>query len=211
MKHPWETISLSDYENHMKEESVRQLQTLNEILRDQVSRYPVSAVTILGVAGGNGLEHVPGTVRRVYGVDVNSAYLAECINRFPNLAGIFQPVCLDLLEPDAVLPEDSDLLIADLLVEYIGCAVFQRHVRNSRPRYISCVIQQDPDGAFVSGSPYLHAFDPLEAIHHSIRAENLSGTLAQAGYQEVLRETVPLPNGKRFIRLDYQLRATFVC
>ncbi len=31
MKNPWEEIPLSDYENHMKLDSVMQLQAMNEI------------------------------------------------------------------------------------------------------------------------------------------------------------------------------------
>ena len=56
MKNPWEDISLTDYENHMKLDSVMQLQALNEMMRGQLETYPVSSVMILGVAGGNALS-----------------------------------------------------------------------------------------------------------------------------------------------------------
>ncbi len=69
---PWETIRLSDYENHMQLHTVRQLQTLNEMMREQLSAWPVQSVMILGIAGGNGLEHVSREkYRAVYGVDVD--------------------------------------------------------------------------------------------------------------------------------------------
>ena len=58
MTNPWEEISLSDYENHMKLDSVMQLQNLNQMMKDQFSAYPVSSVMVLGIAGGNGLEHI---------------------------------------------------------------------------------------------------------------------------------------------------------
>ena len=35
MKNPWEEISLDDYENHMSLDSVRQLQTLNALMKEQ--------------------------------------------------------------------------------------------------------------------------------------------------------------------------------
>ena len=35
MSNPWETISLNDYENHMKLKTVQQLQAMNVIMRDQ--------------------------------------------------------------------------------------------------------------------------------------------------------------------------------
>lgn len=58
MKNPWEEIKLSDYENHMKSDYVMQLQGLNEMMKGQLETYPVSTVMILGIAGGNGLEHI---------------------------------------------------------------------------------------------------------------------------------------------------------
>lgn len=76
MKNPWEEIALTDYENHMKLDSVMQLQTLNEMMKGQLAAYSVSSVMILGIAGGNGLEYVrKDKIERVYGVDINSPYL----------------------------------------------------------------------------------------------------------------------------------------
>ena len=58
MKNPWEEINLEDYENHMQLDSVRQLQTMNSIMRSQFEAYPVCSAMVLGVAGGNGLDAV---------------------------------------------------------------------------------------------------------------------------------------------------------
>ena len=57
MPNPWEEISLEDYENHMSLDSVNQLQTMNAIMKEQFSAYAADTAMILGVAGGNGLEH----------------------------------------------------------------------------------------------------------------------------------------------------------
>ncbi len=58
MENPWKEISLADYENHMKLDSVMQLQVMNEMMKGQFYTYPVSSIMILGIAGGNGLEHI---------------------------------------------------------------------------------------------------------------------------------------------------------
>lgn len=58
MKNPWKSVLLSTYEAHMALSNVQQLQTLNEITREQLHQYPVNSIAILGVAGGNGLEHI---------------------------------------------------------------------------------------------------------------------------------------------------------
>ena len=86
MKNPWEEISLTDYENHMRLDSVMQLQAMNEMMKGQFETYSVSSVMILGIAGGNGLEHIAkNKFERVYGVDVNSDYLQEVNRRYPDL------------------------------------------------------------------------------------------------------------------------------
>ena len=58
MSNPWEEISLDDYEKHMSLESVRQLQALDAIMNEQFAAYPVETAAVLGVAGGNGIEHI---------------------------------------------------------------------------------------------------------------------------------------------------------
>ena len=58
MNNPWEDIKLDDYENHMSLDSVKQLQTMDAIMKEQFGDYPVDTAMIFGIAGGNGLEHV---------------------------------------------------------------------------------------------------------------------------------------------------------
>ena len=56
--YPWEEIDLKVYENHMSLQSVHQLQALNELMKGQFHTYDVNTAMILGIAGGNGLEHI---------------------------------------------------------------------------------------------------------------------------------------------------------
>ena len=73
MSNPWQNINLEDYENHMKLDSVMQLQSMNEMMNEQFYTYPVKTIMILGIAGGNGLNHIrPGKIEKVYGVDTVS-------------------------------------------------------------------------------------------------------------------------------------------
>lgn len=86
MSNPWEKVSLEDYENHMKLSTVQQLQKLNEIMKSQIYKYKVSTVAILGVAGGNGLNHIDiSQIQTVYGVDINQNYLDACKEKYINL------------------------------------------------------------------------------------------------------------------------------
>lgn len=67
MLNPWEEILLDDYEKHMQLDTVMQLQAMNKMMKVQLGAYSVSSVMILGIAGGNGLEHIrKNKYRRVY-------------------------------------------------------------------------------------------------------------------------------------------------
>ncbi len=207
MRHPWEEISLENYENHMGLASVRQLQALNELMRGQLRACPASRVMILGVAGGNGLEHVrKGQFEKIYGVDVNAAYLEAAARRHPELEGVLECLRVDLSREPHRLPE-AELLIADLLVEYIGYEAFQETLRWVKPRYVSCVIQINVEEGWVSDSPYLHAFDGLEQVHRQMEPEALEEALLAAGYRRVKTLEHGLPNGKKLVRLDFERRA----
>jgi len=205
MKNPWEDIPLTDYENHMKLSSVMQLQAMNGMMKGQFEAYPVSSVMILGIAGGNGLEHIPiDRVKRVYGVDVNADYLRETVRRYPALDGILECLCLDLTEQADQLPT-ADLVIADLLIEYIGYACFQKVLRYVAPKYVSTIIQINTAERWVSDSPYLHVFDGLERVHHQMEEQALKSAMGEIGYRTIKTLEHPLPNGKKLVQIDFEM------
>ena len=203
MENPWKEISLSDYENHMRHESVQQLQAMNRAMKKQFDRYPVTTVMILGIAGGNGLDQLDAAkYQKVYGVDINPLYLLETRKRYPRLADVLECLYADLRSDAQRLPH-AELLIANLLIEYIGYAAFQNVVKAVGPKYVSCIIQCDEGEGFVSDSPYLHAFDRLDEIHCQLRKPELTEAMRTEGYRLADEEDYPLPNGKKLIRLDY--------
>ena len=204
MSNPWEEISLSDYENHMSLESVNQLQTMNSIMKKQFSDYPVKTAMVLGIAGGNGLEHVSSDkFEKVYGIDINEGYLKTVEERYKGLAGILECLSIDLITEPEKLPH-AELVIANLLIEYIGYEAFQKAVQKIDPEYVSCVIQINTDEAqWVSDSPYLHAFDRLDEVHCQMEENALITSMKDTGYRIILNESDPLPNGKALQRIDF--------
>ena len=204
MSNPWEEIALSDYENHMSLESVKQLQAMNSIMKKQFGDYPVRTATVLGIAGGNGLEHVsPDKFEKVYGVDINEEYLKAVKERYKDLAGILECLHIDLISECGKLPH-SELVIANLLIEYIGYEAFQKAVKRIDPKYVSCVIQINTgDAQWVSDSPYLHAFDRLDEVHCQMEENALITSMKDTGYRIILNESDPLPNGKVLQRIDF--------
>lgn len=204
MGNPWKEISLSDYENHMKLDSVKQLQSMNQTMKDQLNDYDVHSVMILGIAGGNGLEYIGNKYNKVFGVDINSSYLKAVKDRYPNLSDVLECLNIDLINDADSLPK-SELLIANLLIEYIGYDAFVKVVQNVIPQYISCVIQiNETTKQWVSDSPYIHAFDGLDSVHCQMEETKLTETLSKIGYRLIKTVADVLPNGKSLVRLDYE-------
>ena len=111
---------------------------------------------------------------------------------------------MDLAKDADQLPQ-ADLVIANLLVEYIGYDAFLQVILRVNPEWVSCAIQINTDEAeWVSDSPYLHVFDRLDEVHHQMEENVLTEVLKSIGYEEILREDTPLPNGKKLVRLDYR-------
>lgn len=101
------------------------------------------------------------------------------------------------------LPQ-ADLLIANLLIEYIGYECFQDVVKVTSPQYVSCIIQINEDSGFVSDSPYLHAFDGLESVHHQMAEQELKNSMDAIDYQLIQKLEYLLPNSKKLVQLDFR-------
>lgn len=203
MNNPWENINLSDYERHMALDSVQQLQAMNQMMKRQLNQYDIQSAMILGIAGGNGLEHVDTEkLNKIYGVDINLEYLKTTEKRYESLSGILECLYVDLLSEAEKLPQ-ANMLIANLLIEYIGYECFQKVVKVTNPQYVSCIIQINVDGSFVSDSPYLHVFDGLEHVHHQMDEVELQKCMNVIDYQLIQMLEYPLPNGKELVQLDF--------
>lgn len=204
MKNPWEEIPLTDYENHMKLESVMQLQAMNEMMKGQFDTYPISSVMIFGIAGGNGLEHIQkDRFEKVYGVDINSSYLQAVVQRYPELDGILECLRINLIDETDKLPK-ADMIIANLLIEYIGYECFQKAIRQVNPKYVSCIIQINMEDNWVSDSPYLHVFDGLEQVHHQMEEQALEKAMLEIDYLASRTLEHMLPNGKKLVQIDFE-------
>lgn len=133
MTNPWEDIDLDSYEKHMSLGNVFQLQALNKMMKEQFYSCPIKSIMILGIAGGNGLEHIDKhIIEKVYGVDINKKYLNMSVIRYPELQDIYEPIQSDLTQKTSNLPH-ADLLIANLFIEYIGYECFQNAVEQIYP------------------------------------------------------------------------------
>jgi len=105
----------------MSSEDVGQLAELSEMFAEVMGRARPESVAILGIAGGNGLEHIDAAVtRRVVGIDVNAAYLNVVRQRYSNMAGL-EVHCADLSKVIRNI-EPVALVHAALVFEHAGAS-----------------------------------------------------------------------------------------
>ncbi len=205
MENPWKEVALGDSESHMALEGVSQLQTLDRIMHSQFESYPVLSVAILGIAGGNGLgnlESIP-SIKNIYGIDINPDYLKASQDRAILLGNRYHTINVDVNDDISSLPS-AELVIANLFIEYVGYTNFAKAINNMAPKYVSCVIQIDPEDSYVSDSPYSDKLSVLDSVHRAINEETLTSELSEIGYTKTLQHPSNLPNKKVLLRLDYQ-------
>ncbi|MGE7590988.1 class I SAM-dependent methyltransferase [Peribacillus sp. NPDC101480] len=206
MSNPWKEIKLEIYENHMKSDAVFQLQTLNQITKEQFESYGHEIVGILGVAGGNGLDEIDlHTTKKIYGFDINKDYIDACQNRYSYMGNTLELVQCDISDSTFTLPK-TDLLIANLIIEYVGDSTFVSLINQNRNQVevVSCTIQKNQSDGFVSQSNYVSAFDPLLSISHDVDAKKLIELFSNEKFSCIKTKEYTLPNGKEFIRLDFK-------
>jgi hypothetical protein len=119
MSNPWLSVPLSDYEGHMSSADVQQLTALSDLFNQALMLRCPASVAILGVAGGNGLDHIdPTCTKRILGIDFNPSYLETTRARYAALPGL-QLHCLDL-STGVVTLAPVDLVHAALVFEHAG-------------------------------------------------------------------------------------------
>jgi hypothetical protein len=206
-EHPWRGIDLDVYERHMSDVQVGQLQLLNEITGEQLAAYPSRAIGVLGIAGGNGLDRIdPHTTDGVYGYDVNPDYLAACETRYRGDFGDRLHLIEARIDRSSRI-ERVDLLIANLIVEYVGTEEFVAFADANRSSIgvLSCVVQRNDREGFVSSTEYSSSFDALASVSSDVKPQTLTSALTEAGFAALAHCDYPLPNGKALVRQDFRM------
>jgi SAM-dependent methyltransferase len=154
-------------------------------------------VAILGVAGGNGLEHIDLiATERVVGVDIHSEYLDAVRVRFPQHPLVLH--CADLAS-EAIAADPVDLVHAALVLEHAGV---EGCLRNAlalvKPGgWLSVVLQLPSEAAGVSQTPFV-SMQSLRNHFQLVEREQLVSALQASGLQLAHEQRTDLPGGKAF-------------
>jgi hypothetical protein len=204
-ENPWYSISPGDYENHMSDPAVQQLQLLNRIFQEQYRDYPPQTLVYLGVCTGNGLEHIdPDVTDSVWGIDVNEGFLALCADRYARRIKNLQLLKVDinhaLLEATNV-----DLIIANLVLEYIDTERFFRQIdKIAGAATVTSLVFQDNKSIPAVSPSGTTALQVLSGFHRDLDLPGLENLIAAAGFHIFKTLTYNLPGGKDFVRVDFR-------
>jgi hypothetical protein len=102
--------------------------------------------------------------------------------------------------------ERVDLLIANLIIEYVGIDEFVAFAAANAGSIgvLSCVIQRNDAEGFVSSTEYASSFDALASVSSDIDPETLTAAMSEGGFVALGRCEYPLPNDKTLIRQDFR-------
>jgi Methyltransferase domain len=201
--HPWSLVPAAEYEAHLGPAGLDQLAPLSALFGKVYAARRPARLAVLGVATGNGLEHVdPAVTRRTAGVDVNLSYLAVARQRFMHLGPSLQLLCADA-EKVELAPGGLDLVHAALLLEYVD-------LRALVPRVAGWLA---PGGAFSAvltlpgGEPRAPTSAALQAVAEVTRLvppEELRRHADAAGLSERRAYVVPVAHGRRLFTALYE-------
>lgn len=197
---PWNLVPAADYEGHMGPQGADQLAPLSAILGKALAGLRPARLLVLGVATGNGLEHVdPAVTRRVVGVDVNLQYLALARQRHMRLGPRLELYCA---EAEKVLLDAAgfDLVYAGLFFEHAAPQRLAGRIASwlAPGGALLAVLQlPGPEGAGAVKSRYAS----LEAVAGSMQLvppAGLERALSRAGLAPRRAYELPVAHGRRF-------------
>jgi SAM-dependent methyltransferase len=201
---PWLQIPLEDYERHMSHHLVAQSTLLDVLTKKYLDEIKPETVIILGVAGGNGLEHIDNKITKgVYGIDINQDYLDITFKRFKQKIPSLQLLKLDITRyPESICK--ADFIWAALILEYTGIDKALMFCKNNLQKdgHLIVSIQSNNNIPSVSQTG-IETIKKAGEIFSIVDPEDLLSKAADKGYKLMGKEENILPNRKSIISFHF--------
>ena len=201
---PWLDIPLKDYERHMAHHLVGQSMLLNALTKKYLDEIKPDTTIFLGVAGGNGLEHIDNNITRaVYGIDINQEYLSTASIRYKNTIPFLQLINLDITKNTETICR-ADFVWAALVLEYTGVDKALEFCTNNvrKGGHLVASIQSNNNKQTVSPTG-IESVKKAGEIFFIVDPENLLSKAAEKGYRLIEQEENVLPDGKSIITFHF--------
>jgi SAM-dependent methyltransferase len=204
---PWLSISASDYEGHMGDPGVKQLQFLSGVFKDMLERYRPASVAVPGCTTGNGFEHIdPRTTQKVIGIDINPDYLSLLEKRFRSRIPGLELLCGDIAAC-ALPPRSIGLVHCALILEYVEPeSIVAKAVEWLAPGGVLSVVLQLPGGGHGNVTPTeFTSLERLDPVMRLVPPGEIDRLAAAAGFSPLESRVETLESGKQFHVAAYRL------
>jgi len=198
MGNVWNKIPLEDYELHMKHSSVGQLQLLSSVTKKYLEKLRPEIAMFLGIAGGNGLEHIDNKVtKEVLGIDINQHYLDETAKRFKHQIPVLHLLNIDISSANAERLIKADFIWAALIFEYVDTDVCFEFINNNinEKGYVVVTIQENNGVTSVSQTG-IETIKSAGQIFRIVPESELLNIAEKFGFYQIDFEEHILPNKK---------------
>lgn len=201
---PWLHIPLEDYEQHMSHQLVGQSTLLNALTKKYLDEIKPETVIFLGIAGGNGLEHIDNQITQsVYGIDINQDYLDTAFKRYKKTIPSLQLMNLDIAQQSERICQ-ADFIWAALVLEYTGIDKALTFCTNNIRKGGHLIISIQSNNNKQSVSPTgIESVKKAGDIFSMVDPEELLSKAAEYRYKLVGKEENFLPNGKSIITCHF--------
>ena len=181
----------------MSHHLVGQADLLNSLTKKYLEEIKPEVAVFLGIAGGNGLEHIDNNAtREVYGIDVNQDYLDTAFVRFRNRISSLKLLNIDIAESSKSICE-ADFIWAALILEYTGIEKALDFCENNIRKGGHLVVSIQSNNNVQSVSPTgIETVKKAGEIFSLVDPEILLNKAAEKGYRLIGKEENVLPNGK---------------
>jgi len=197
---PWLHIPLEDYELHMSHQMVGHSTFLNSLTKKYLEGINPDTVIFLGIAGGNGLEHIDNKITKsVYGIDINQDYLDTAFKRYSHRIPSLQLLKLDITQHSESICK-ADFIWAALILEYTGTDRALEFCKNNLLKDGHLIVSIQANNNKTSVSPTgIESVKRAGEIFSIVDPEELLSKAKENGYRLIAKEENILPNGKSII------------
>jgi hypothetical protein len=197
---PWMEIPLGDYERHMSHSSVRQSGLLNTLTKKYLELLQPKTCLFIGIAGGNGLEHVNTEVsKNVVGIDINRDYLSIAFQRHSHRIKSLQLLNIDITKATDHIC-NSDFIWAALILEYVGVDKCLEFCKNNISSDGHLIITIQSNNNIQSVSPTgIESLKKVGAIFRIVEPEVMLKKATENCFSLISKEENKLPKGKVFL------------
>lgn len=191
----------------MNHPMVGQLELLSNLTKEKLQKYKPESFAILGISGGNGLEHIDSSITKtVVGIDINQDYLDKCKNRFSSKIENLKLFQCDL-NTDQLPDFKSDLVMASLIFEYIDIPTGLEKVHDciSEKGVLIAIFQKNNNVNSVSPTG-VESVKEVVSVFKIVDEFEFEKIALEKGFKLLNKTEHFLTNGKSFVCIEYKTR-----